>query len=73
VETAAPRIMLLTIPASALEACPTSSQFAVGVGNDLLDRAMNGPIMCQVRDDPVKPNIQSSQVAELELAFKELG
>jgi hypothetical protein len=73
VETAAPRITLLTISASALEAAPTSSQFIVGVGNDLLDRVINGRIMCQVIDDAVKPNIQGFQVAELELTFKELG
>jgi hypothetical protein len=57
VETAAPRITLLAISTSALEAAHTSSQFIVRVGNDLLD----------------KPNIQGFQVAELELAFKELG
>lgn len=72
-ETAALRITLLAISASALEVAPTPSQFIVGVGNDLLDRVMNGLIMCQVIDDPVKPNIQGFQVAELELAFEELG
>jgi hypothetical protein len=57
VETAAPRITLLAISTSALDAAHTSSQFIVRVGNDLLD----------------KPNIQGFQVAELEVAFKELG
>jgi hypothetical protein len=73
VETAAPRITLLAISTSALKAAPTSSQFIVGVGNDLLDSVMSGLITCQVIGDPVKPNIQGFQVAELELAFKELG
>jgi hypothetical protein len=57
VETAAPRITLLTICAPALEATLASSQFIVGVGNGLLDRMMNSFIMRQVIDDPLKPNI----------------
>lgn len=71
-ETAAPRIALLAMSASALEAAPMSSQFIVGVGNDLLDRVMNGLIICQVIDDPVKPNIKVSKLQSWNLPLKSL-
>ena len=54
------------------EAAPTSSQFIVGVGNDLLDRVMNGLIVCQVIDDPVKPNIKVSGLQSWNLPLKSL-
>lgn len=72
-ETAASKVTLPVISASAPEATPRLANTPLEGGNELLDRMTSGLIMRQAMDNPVKHDIHDFQAAELELAFKEIG